>query len=198
MIQAYMAENELNQSYSDCFRPTSNRILFRTVTGMAIMAGQQLTGINFIYYYGTTFFQRSGVSDPFLISVITNVVNVVFTIPGIWLVDRAGRRSLLLIGAAGMLTCQYIVAIVGISVKSTDMAGQSVLIAFVCIYIVFFASSWGPVPWVVTGEIYPLSVRAKAMSMSTASNWLWNTAIGFASTLKRFHVSPFDANLPIA
>jgi SP family sugar:H+ symporter-like MFS transporter len=59
-----------------------------------------------------------------------------------------------------------------------NQAGQKCLVAFVCIYIAFFASTWGPVPWVVTGEIYPLAVRAKAMSLSTASNWLWNFGIG--------------------
>ena len=176
------AEEELgSSSYLDCFKPTHNKILFRTMTGIWLQAWQQLTGINFIFYYGTTFFKRSGISDPFLISIATSVVNVGMTVPGIWLVDRAGRRSLLLIGAAGMLVCEYIVAIVGVAVSDTNIAGQKVLIAFVCIYIGFFASTWGPIAWVVTGEIFPLNVRAKAMSMSTASNWLWNFGIGYAS-----------------
>jgi len=56
-----------------------------------------------------------------------------------------------------------------------------VLIAFVCIYIAFFASTWGPIAWIITGEIFPLNVRAKAMSMSVASNWLWNWAIAYAT-----------------
>ncbi|KIO19081.1 hypothetical protein M407DRAFT_246291 [Tulasnella calospora MUT 4182] len=176
------AEEELGESsYADCFKMTHNKILFRVLSGIFLQAWQQLTGINFIFYYGTTFFKRSGISDPFLISVATNVVNVGMTVPGIWLVDRAGRRSLLLIGAAGMLFCEYIVAIVGVAVSDTNLAAQKVLIAFVCIYIAFFAATWGPIAWVITGEIFPLNVRAKAMSMATASNWLWNFGIGYAT-----------------
>jgi peptidoglycan biosynthesis protein MviN/MurJ (putative lipid II flippase) len=59
-----------------------------------------VSGINFIFYYGTTFFKRTGINNPFIITIITNVVNVVMTIPGILIVDKAGRRTLLLAGAA--------------------------------------------------------------------------------------------------
>ncbi|KAG8908633.1 hypothetical protein FRB99_004921 [Tulasnella sp. 403] len=176
------AEEELGESsYLDCFRSTHNKILFRTLTGIFIQAWQQLTGINFIFYYGTTFFQRSGIKDPFMISVATNVVNVFMTIPGMWLADRAGRRALLLWGAVGMTVCEFIIAIVGVSVSETNLAAQKVLIAFTCVYIAWFAMTWGPIAWVITGEIFPLNVRAKAMSMATASNWLWNFGIGYAT-----------------
>jgi MFS family permease len=137
--------------------------------------------MQFIFYYGTTFFTQAGIDNPFVVSIITNVVNVVSTLPGMWAVDNLGRRKLLLIGAAGMCICEYIVAIVGVSVPKDDKSAQKSLIAFVCIYIFFFAASWGPCAWVVTGELYPLGIRAKAMSMSTASNWLWNWGIGYAT-----------------
>jgi len=168
-------------SYIDCFRngPGHNRA--RVLTGIFLQAWQQLTGINFIFYYGTTYFTQAGFSNPFIITIITNVVNVVSTLPGMWAVDNLGRRRLLLIGAAGMCVCEYIVAIVGVSTPSTNGSAQKSLVAFVCIYIFFFAASWGPVAWVVTGELYPLGIRAKAMSMSTASNWLWNWGIGYAT-----------------
>ncbi|KAL7418068.1 monosaccharide importer [Mrakia frigida] len=175
-------------SYIDCFRSGEARNGLRTWTGILIQGMQQLTGINFIFYYGTTFFRRSGISNPFIITIITNVVNVVMTIPGILLIDRAGRRSLLLWGAVVMLVCEYLVAIVGVTRGQVDAAtgainlpAQRVLIAFVCLYIAAFASTWGPIAWVVTGEIFPLAIRGKAMSMSTASNWLWNFGIGYAT-----------------
>lgn len=82
------------------------------------------------------------------------------TIVGVQLIDRLGRRRLMLIGAAGMCFCEYIVAIVGITVGqqaadgSVNLTAQHVLIALVCLYIAFFATSWGPVAWVVTGEIF--------------------------------------------
>jgi MFS family permease len=142
-----------------------------------------------VFYYGTTFFKNSGIRDPFLISIATNVVNVFMTLPGMWGVERFGRRRLLIVGAIGMCVCEYIVAIVGVTVSVHNIAGQKVLIAFVCIYIVcgffycapslttatnyrqaFFASTWGPIAWVVTGEIFPLQVRAKAMSLSVGES----------------------------
>ncbi|KAG8801970.1 hypothetical protein FRC16_010727 [Serendipita sp. 398] len=175
-------EEEIGQSsYADCFKMGPNKVLLRTLTGIFLQAWQQLTGVNFIFYYGTTFFKQSGISDPFLITIATNVVNVCMTIPAFWAVDHVGRRRLLLIGAVGMLICEYLVAIIGVTISIENAAGQKVLVAFVCIYIAFFASTWGPVAWVVTSEIFPLAIRAKAMSMSTASNWLWNFGIGYAT-----------------
>lgn len=123
-------------SYADCFRDGGNRILLRTLTGIFLQAWQQLTGINFIFYYGTSFFKNSHVGNPFLDSIATSVVNVGMTVPGIYFVDKVGRRNLLLIGAAGMLVCEYIVAIAGVTISVNDVAGQKVLVAFTCIYIV--------------------------------------------------------------
>ncbi|KAF8586328.1 MFS monosaccharide transporter [Ramaria rubella] len=190
------AEEELGEtSYADCFRlGHKNKILFRTMTGVFLQAWQQLTGINFIFYYGTFFFQNSGIKNPFLISVATNIVNVFMTLPGMWGVERFGRRRLLLIGAIGMCVCEYLVAIIGVTISVENVAGQKVLIAFVCIYIAFFASTWGPIAWVVIGEIFPLNVRAKGMAFSTASNWLWNFGIAYATPFL-VNVGPGDAGL---
>jgi SP family sugar:H+ symporter-like MFS transporter len=168
-------------SYMDCFRFSHNKIALRTWTGILIQAWQQLTGINFIFYYGTQFFENAGIKNAFLISIATSVVNVFMTLPGLYGVERYGRRSLLLIGALGMTVCEFIVAIVGVAVPDTNVRGQQVLVAFVCIYIAFFASTWGPIAWVIIGEIFPLQIRAKAISLSTASNWLWNFAISYAT-----------------
>lgn len=98
--------------------------------------------VNFIIYYGTLFFKTAGVEDPFLATIIVNVVAFISTIPGLYLVEKMGRRNLLLIGAAGMALSQLILAILGITVSSS--AGQNALIAVVCIYIFFFEFSWGP------------------------------------------------------
>ncbi|KAJ7440130.1 monosaccharide importer [Mycena latifolia] len=174
-------------SYLDCFRNGEYWNGLRTWTGILLQGWQQLTGINFIFYYGTTFFSSAGIKNPFIITIITDVVNTVMTILGVQLIDRVGRRRLLLIGAAGMLVCEYIVAIVGVTVGqaaadgSVNLAAQRVLIAFVCFYIAFFAISWGPVAWVITGEIFSLNLRAKSMSLAVASNWLWNFGIGYAT-----------------
>ncbi|KAI0289600.1 MFS monosaccharide transporter [Russula brevipes] len=168
-------------SYLDCFRASDSRIRFRTLSGIFIQAFQQLTGINFIFYFGTTFFTNAGIHNPYLISIATSTVNVGTTVPGIWGVERYGRRRLLLVGAVGMTICEFIIAIIGSTTSPGNQAAQTAEVAFVCFYIAFFASTWGPVTWVVTGEIFPLQIRAKAMSLSVASNWLWNWAIAYAT-----------------
>ncbi|KAF7586781.1 High-affinity glucose transporter rgt2 [Aspergillus hancockii] len=164
----------------------------RLATGCAVQALQQLAGVNFIFYYGTTFFEHSGIKDGFIITLITNIVNVVSTFPGLYMVEKWGRRPLLMFGAVGMCICQLIVAIVGTATSSD--AANKVLIAFVCIYIFFFASSWGPVAWVVTGELFPLKARAKCLSITTATNWLLNWAIAYA-TPYMVNSGPGNANL---
>jgi SP family sugar:H+ symporter-like MFS transporter len=178
-------EEELGESsYLDCFR-SDNRIRFRTLTGIFLQAWQQLTGINFIFYFGTTFFTNAGIHDPFLITIATSTVNVGMTLPGLWGIERFGRRRLLLVGAIGMTVCEFIVAIVGSTTSTSNQSAQSALVAFVCFYIAFFASTWGPIAWVICGEIFPLKIRAKAMSLTTASNWLWNWAIAYSSEYLR-------------
>ncbi|KAI0289603.1 MFS monosaccharide transporter [Russula brevipes] len=175
-------EEEIGESsYLDCFRASDSRIRFRTLSGIFIQAFQQLTGINFIFYFGTTFFTNAGIHNPYLISIATSTVNVGTTIPGIWGVERYGRRRLLIVGAIGMTICEFIIAIIGSTASNGNQSAQSAEVAFVCFYIAFFASTWGPVTWVVTGEIFPLQIRAKAMSLSVASNWLWNWAIAYAT-----------------
>jgi len=108
------------------------------------------------------------------------------------MVEKWGRRPLLLFGAVGMFVCQYIVAIVGTTTSS--VVANKVLIAFVCVYIFFFASTWGPVAWVVTGELFPLKARARCLSITTATNWLLNWAIAYA-TPYMVNAGPGNANL---
>lgn len=101
---------------------------------------------------------------------ITNVVNVISTFPGLWAIDRLGRRPVLFYGALGMGISQYIVAACGVATAPDNNASAAAQFAFICVFIFFFASTWGPGAWVVTGEMFPLKVRAKCLSMTTASN----------------------------
>jgi sugar porter (SP) family MFS transporter len=174
-----------------CFT-NEGRQLYRLLVVTTVQALQQLSGINFIFYYGTDFFQKSGITNPFVIGLITNIVNVVMTPPGMYAVERMGRRKLLLIGAIGMCVAEYIVAIVGVSVSS--VISNKVLIAFVCMYISFFAATWGPVAWVVTGETFSLRTRSKSVALCTMSNWIWNFGIGYA-TPYMVDSGPGNANL---
>merc|ERR1712093_242043 len=165
--------------------------LRRTILGTSLQMMQQWTGVNFIFYYSTAFLSSTGaISDPFLTSMIFTIVNVCSTPLSFWTVERFGRRPLLIYGALGMLICQFIIAIVGITVGFNktvlNEAGETVArnigavnaqVAFIAIFIFFFASTWGPGAWVLIGEIFPLPIRSRGVALSTASNWLWNTII---------------------
>lgn len=115
-------------SYIDCFKGSIGKRLF---TGCALQALQQLTGVNFIFYYGTSYFTRAGFENPFTIQVITNTINVVTTLPGLFLVEIMGRRNLLLMGAVIMFVSQFIVAIVGTVAGTDNLPAQRAAIAFV-------------------------------------------------------------------
>jgi SP family sugar:H+ symporter-like MFS transporter len=164
---------------------TGPRMLYRTLLGITLQAGQQLTGANFFFYYGTTIFKSTGIANPFITSIILNSVNVLATIGAIlWIVDNCGRRKSLMVGAAVMSVCFLIYSFVGqfaLSAEdptSTKGAG-AILIVFTCIFIAAFASTWGPLVWAVVGELYPARNRASGMAIATASNWLMNFLISF-------------------
>jgi MFS transporter, SP family, sugar:H+ symporter len=109
------------------------------------------------------------------------------------MVEKLGRRNLLLLGAIGMCVCQYVIAITGTVASIIDLPAQRAAIAFVCIYIFFFTSPWGPVSLVVTGELFPLKAGAKYLAMTTASNWLLNWAIAYSTP---YMVDTEHENLP--
>merc|ERR1711977_105827 len=181
-------------SWANCFKGSlwqSKSNLRRTILGTSLQMMQQWTGVNFIFYYSTPFLQSTGaISNTFLISLIFTLVNVCSTPLSFWAVEKFGRRPLLVWGALGMLICQFLVAIIGVTVgfnhTSPDANGDpiadnisavSAQIAFIAIFIFFFATTWGPGAWILIGEIFPLPIRSRGVGLSTASNWLWNTII---------------------
>jgi sugar porter (SP) family MFS transporter len=167
--------------------------LRRTILGTSLQMMQQWTGVNFIFYFSTPFLQSTGaIKNTFLISLIFTLVNVCSTPISFYTVEKFGRRPLLVWGALGMLVCQFIVGIIGVTVGfnkthlnnadppvaiANNIPAVNAQVAFICFFIFFFASTWGPGAWIVIGEIFPLPVRSRGVALSTASNWLWNTII---------------------
>jgi sugar porter (SP) family MFS transporter len=119
----------------------SNSNLRKIFIGTSLQMMQQWTGINFIFYYNVTFFQIVGLDNPFLISMVTTVVNVASTPLSFYTIERFGRRPLLIYGAIAMAICEFIIAIVGVSAPQSHAANYC-LIFFVCLYVFFFASTW--------------------------------------------------------
>ncbi|GMM27838.1 hypothetical protein DAMA08_005540 [Martiniozyma asiatica (nom. inval.)] len=193
--QALIPTQTYFQSWGACFtgslRDQSSN-LRRTILGTSLQMMQQWTGINFIFYFGTTFFQQLGtIKNEFLISIITTLVNVCSTPLSFYTIEKMGRRVLMIYGAVGMVICEFIVAIAG-TVDGDNSKTVSAMIAFICIYIFFFASTWGPGAWVIIGEIFPLPIRSRGVGLSTASNWLWNCII---SVITPYMVDKDEGNL---
>lgn len=167
---------------------TGPRMMYRVLLGMVLQAGQQLTGANYFFYYGTTIFAATGLENSYVTSIILGTVNVAATIVGLWIVENVGRRKALMGGAAWMMACLFIYSFVGHYVldpndpQSTPEAGN-VMIVFTCLFIAAFATTWGPLVWAVCGELYPARYRATAIALATASNWLFNFLISFFSTM---------------
>ncbi|QSZ30355.1 hypothetical protein DSL72_004878 [Monilinia vaccinii-corymbosi] len=171
--------------WTNCFKGSmfdGSSNVRRTFLGITLQCMQQFTGINFIFYFGNVFFKSLGtIKNPFLISLVTSLVNMLTTPLAFWTVERFGRRTILLIGASCMITFQFIVGIIGVTAGQEsrhNSSAVSAMIAFICLNIAAFATTWGPAAWVVVGEIFPLPIRSRGVGLSTASNWFWNCIIG--------------------
>jgi MFS transporter, SP family, sugar:H+ symporter len=171
---------------SDLIIPGTGRIAPILWVGMGLAAFQQFVGINIIFYYGEILWKAAGATEQWAlrINVLTGLVNILATIPAIALVDRIGRKPLLLAGSVGMaltlgaMAMVFATASVGADGKPllSHMAAVGGLIA-ANLYIVAFGVSWGPVMWVLLGEMFPNQLRGAALAVSGATNWLANFAV---------------------
>jgi SP family sugar:H+ symporter-like MFS transporter len=163
---------------------TAPTMLRRVVIGVVLQAGQQLTGANFFFYYGTNIFEGVGLDDSYVTQIILGSVNVLCTFGGLYVAQKCSRRWALIIGALSAVVCFLVYAFVGELVlkKSGSSAAGNVLIVFTCLFIASFATTWGPLVWAVVAELYPARYRAPCMALATASNWLWNFLISFFTT----------------
>ena len=127
-----------------------------------------MTGVNFIFYFGAMFFKGAGLKDEFVVNIIMGSVNVLMTIPGLYLVEKLGRRKLLLVGAVVQATSHLLVGTIYQATHGTKPIWTAV---FSATFIAAFAASWGPCAWVITSELFGLRTRAKQMSFATAGNW---------------------------
>ncbi|TFB02990.1 Hexose transporter 2 [Trichoderma ghanense] len=159
------------------------RMAYRIALGVTLQMFQQLTGANYFFYYGTTIFKSVQINS-FVTQIILNSINFGVTFIGLYMVEHFGRRKSLIAGSAWMFCCFMIFASVGHFMLDLNNPANTptpgvVLIVFACLFILGFATTWGPMIWTIQAEIFPSRYRAKGMALSTASNWIWNFCIGF-------------------
>lgn len=173
-------------SMQDLFNHATKRLHPIVWVGIAIAALQQLVGINVVFYYGEVLWRAAGFSEAhaLLINVIGGIINVSATVAAILLIDKVGRKPLLLIGSLGMALFLGILAVVfGTAEVGSDgnlvlgdAAGRAALVS-ANLYIVCFGISWGPVMWVLLGEMFPNKIRGAALSLAGLSQWGTNFVV---------------------
>jgi MFS transporter, SP family, galactose:H+ symporter len=172
-IQATLAVSEEHGRWSDLFAPAVRPAL---AIGIGLAIFQQITGINTVIYYAPAIIQKAGISSAsgaILATAGIGLVNVIMTVVSMWLIDRVGRRPLLLVGIAGMiLTLGFLGLAFQISSQSPALAQIAVITLMA--YVASFAISLGPIFWLLIAEIYPLRIRGIAEGTAAGANWAAN------------------------
>jgi sugar porter (SP) family MFS transporter len=147
------------------------------LVGIGIMFVQQLTGINTVIYYAPSIFEMTGFSSARSAIGATlgvGVVNVLFTVLSIFLIDRIGRKPLLYAGLTGMSLSLFMLGIAFALQQGLGGWVKWISVGSLFVYIASFAVSLGPIAWLIISEIYPVRIRGVAMSLVTLSNWVFN------------------------
>ncbi|KAI9182916.1 hypothetical protein H9P43_003828 [Blastocladiella emersonii ATCC 22665] len=190
MTQSIEAEKQIGSaSWGELMRPG---IRNRLVIGVMLQFFQQWTGVNAVMYFSSSLFMGMGVSKATATTVavvVQSSINVLGTLPGMYLIERAGRTKLLKWGGVGMATCMWTLVIfvnlfnsasAGLSPEAFPAKAQvysAISVAAMFTFVFFFASTTGATPWVLQSEIFPARVRGKGTGISTASNWINNYII---------------------
>jgi sugar porter (SP) family MFS transporter len=173
LVTAELGEDTRKVKFSEIFSARYKKIV---IIGIVFAGIAQLTGINIIFYYAPLIFEKTHVGGSVLFqTVLTGIVNLIFTILAFWLIDRMGRKKLLLWGSAVMGVCMLIV---GGLFYTNNLDNYFVLIT-IFVYIAAFACTWGSVLWVYVAEIFPNKIRGSATSFAIFGNWTANAIVSY-------------------
>ncbi|MFZ4165961.1 sugar porter family MFS transporter [Brevundimonas sp. NPDC058933] len=171
--------------FADLLDPATRKVRPIVWAGLILAVFQQLVGINIVFYYGAVLWQSVGFSenDALQINILSGVLSIAACLGAVAVIDKIGRRPLLLIGSAGMFVTLGVLAwcfsravMVDGSLHLDDQTGLTALIAANA-YVVFFNLSWGPVMWVMLGEMFPNQMRGSALAVAGFAQWIANFAI---------------------
>lgn len=185
-IRRSLSADDHRPTLRDLIDKTSGKVRPIVWTGIGLAVFQQLVGINVVFYYGATLWEAVGFSEDnaLQINILSGVLSIGACLGTIMLVDRIGRKPLLLIGSAGMAVTLAIVAYAfSTAITGADGAvslpGNNGLVALIAanLYVVFFNLSWGPIMWVMLGEMFPNQIRGSGLAIAGFAQWIANAAI---------------------
>ena len=184
-IESSLAQDQHRPSFADLKDKTSGKLRGIVWVGIGLAVLQQLVGINVVFYYGAVLWQAVGFSenDALLINVLSGALSIGACLVTVVLIDRIGRKPLLWIGSVGMAIALALMVVAFSSgslvdgkLQLSDGMGRLALVA-ANVYVVFFNMSWGPVMWVMLGEMFPNQIRGSALAVAGAAQWTSNFAI---------------------
>jgi len=185
-IEASLSADQHRPQLSDLINKATGKIRPIVWIGIGLATFQQLVGINVVFYYGAVLWQAVGFSenDALLINVLSGALSIGACLIALVLIDRIGRKPLLWIGSVGMAVSLALVSAAFAS-ASLDAGGKLALsdtmglVALVAanVYVIFFNMSWGPVMWVMLGEMFPNQIRGSGLAVAGAAQWTSNFAI---------------------
>jgi MFS transporter, SP family, galactose:H+ symporter len=174
MKESAASQKKSGGGWSALLKP---RLRYVLLVGILLNCFQQITGINTVFYYAPKIFQIAGfgsASGAIMASLGLGIVNVLFSILSVWLLDKLGRRPLLIWGMVGMVVSLLVLSLAFFT--QLELIGVVAVISLMA-YVASFAVGLGPIPSLLLSEIYPLKVRGKAMTVGTMANWLFNYII---------------------
>ncbi len=184
-IEGSLAQDQHRPSFADLKDKTTGRLRSIVWVGIGLAVLQQLVGINVVFYYGAVLWQAVGFSenDALLINVLSGALSIGACLVTVLLIDRIGRKPLLWVGSVGMAIALALMVVAFASgslvdgrLQLSDGMGRLALVA-ANVYVVFFNMSWGPVMWVMLGEMFPNQIRGSALAVAGAAQWTSNFAI---------------------
>jgi SP family sugar:H+ symporter-like MFS transporter len=185
-IQASLATDHHRPRFADLIDRATGRLRPIVWAGIGLAIFQQFVGINIVFYYGAILWQSVGFSeaDSLKINILSGALSILACLFTVFTVDRIGRKPLLLVGSAGMTVTLAVVAFCfasaqiapGGGLHLSDSTGRIALIA-ANLYVIFFNASWGPIMWVMLGEMFPNQIRGSGLAVAGAAQWIANFAI---------------------
>ncbi|XP_053118991.1 solute carrier family 2, facilitated glucose transporter member 4 [Hemicordylus capensis] len=198
-VTAALTEMKEEKRRMDLERKVSILQLFRCriyrqplLIAVVLQLSQQLSGINAIFYYSTDIFTKAGLEKPIYATIGAGVVNTVFTIISVFLVERAGRRTLHLLGLSGMCVCAILMTVSLLLLERVPVMSYLSMVAIFG-FVAFFEIGPGPIPWFIVAELFSQGPRPAAMAVAGFANWTCNFIIGmsFPSIVEKTHAYVF-------
>ncbi|PZU12769.1 MAG: MFS transporter [Sphingobium sp.] len=185
-IRASLSADHHRPKLSDLLDKVSGKVRPIVWTGIGLAVFQQLVGINVVFYYGATLWEAVGFSEDYALqtNILSGVLSIGACLATIALVDKIGRKPLLLIGSAGMavtlatVAYAFSTAVTGAN-GAVSLPGNNGIVALVAanLYVIFFNMSWGPIMWVMLGEMFPNQIRGSGLAVAGFAQWIANAVV---------------------